>query len=52
MEKSKVLVVTICSNQKMQGGDDFDEESLSILKILHQQASSDSIGLKDLYVHH
>jgi len=34
MKQSKVLVITICSNQKIQGGDDFKEEAPSILKIL------------------
>jgi hypothetical protein len=38
MEKSRILLVTICSNQKIQGGDAFKEASPYLLKILPELA--------------
>ncbi len=43
MKQSKILVITICSNQKIQGGDDFKEEAPSILKILPPDQSKELI---------
>lgn len=38
MDKTRILLVTICSNQKVQGGDEFKETPPSLLKLLPELA--------------
>jgi hypothetical protein len=38
LDKSRVLIITICSNQKIQGGDGFKKSALSIATVLPDSA--------------